>query len=78
MEDRSFVRWSKVLDHIELIVITVVLGYGVDQVKSLTANVEKLNTSMAVILVRSDSLAQELSDAKARIQFLERNAREGK
>ena len=73
MEDRSFGRWSKILDHIELIVITVVLGYGVDQVKSLTANVEKLNTNMAVILVRSDSLAQELLDAKARIQFLERS-----
>ena len=73
----ALVKWSKVLDKLGLIFITSILGYGVDQVKDLTSMVDRLNTNVAVILVRFDSQAKEISDLKERVQFIERSMQLG-
>lgn len=73
----GLVKWSKVLDKLGLIFITSILGYGVDQVKDLTSMVDRMNTSVAVILVRFDSQAKEIGDLKERVQFIERRMQLG-
>jgi len=68
----ALVKWSKVLDKLGLIFITSILGYGVDQVRDLTGLVDRMNTNMAVILVRFDSQTKEISELKERVLFIER------
>lgn len=72
MGEDVFKRYARILDRLGLALITAILGYGVDQVKTLTENVEKLNTNVAVILVRFESQAKEISELRERIVTLER------